>query len=571
MMKMKYPKWLLQMLAIILVVFACDDSSTPTLTKDPIASFQFEKDAADFSKVTFKNFSQNATSYSWNFGDGTAASTEENPVHSFATSGKFTVKLTAKNDAGKTNDKSLEVEINDPNVELKKLTGETSKSWKLLRDVSTGILPMQVGPAARNTIWWSYGGAEEIGARPCMLNDEFVFSLDGTYEYKTNGDFWADAGVWNGDPGCRDDSNENFVNVDGADISAWNKGVHQFEFKPADKTLKVIGTGAFVALAKAATNDQVKTPQESVTYNVVKLVDATVDTLVLETTFGTGDGAGYWRFVLVHYDNANDEPPIPGSKPVAGFSYVLDGHTATFTNTSTGSGTITYAWDFGDNTTSTEQNPVHTYATDGSFDVVLTATNENGDKTATQNITISAAVLTNDVLNGGSSKIWKLRSTPGSFKVGPNKGSGDWYDAQDLASARPCLINDEFIFKTGGVYQYDAQGDIYAEPYMGVANPGCIDEANMPSDAAAWKSGTFAYTFNAASGETPATITLNGLGAFIALPKAHNGGEYASAPPTLDSNTYEVLSYVDDGSVETLTVSMDINGGFWTFVLTHEK
>jgi PKD repeat protein len=51
----------------------------------------------------------------------------------------------------------------------------------------------------------------------------------------------------------------------------------------------------------------------------------------------------------------------------------------------TGNGPITdWLWDFGDGDTSTVQNPRHTYAQEGEYDVKLTATNENGDSTYTR-------------------------------------------------------------------------------------------------------------------------------------------------------------------------------------------
>ncbi|HLG34907.1 MAG TPA: PKD domain-containing protein [Bacteroidia bacterium] len=43
----------------------------------------------------------------------------------------------------------------------------------------------------------------------------------------------------------------------------------------------------------------------------------------------------------------------------------------TFTNTSTGGNSPTYAWHFGDNTSSTNQNPVHTYSMPGTYWVCL--------------------------------------------------------------------------------------------------------------------------------------------------------------------------------------------------------
>lgn len=49
--------------------------------------------------ITFTNQSQNATTFSWDFGDG-ASSTETNPSHQYTALGKYQVKLVALNSAG---------------------------------------------------------------------------------------------------------------------------------------------------------------------------------------------------------------------------------------------------------------------------------------------------------------------------------------------------------------------------------------------------------------------------------------------------------------------------------------
>ena len=72
--------------------------------------------------------------------------------------------------------------------------------------------------------------------------------------------------------------------------------------------------------------------------------------------------------------------------PTASFTYEADGLTVTFTDNSTNA--TSYAWDFGDSNTSTEKNPVHTYADYGTFNVVLTVTSASG-KTATKSETIA--------------------------------------------------------------------------------------------------------------------------------------------------------------------------------------
>ncbi|MDW7732327.1 MAG: PGF-pre-PGF domain-containing protein [Methanolobus sp.] len=72
--------------------------------------------------------------------------------------------------------------------------------------------------------------------------------------------------------------------------------------------------------------------------------------------------------------------------PVASFSAdVTEGKvplTVQFTDTSSGKPT-SWLWDFGDGTTSTEKDPVHTYGAAGDFDVNLTVGNANGSDSIT--------------------------------------------------------------------------------------------------------------------------------------------------------------------------------------------
>ena len=61
----------------------------------------------------------------------------------------------------------------------------------------------------------------------------------------------------------------------------------------------------------------------------------------------------------------------------------------TFTNTSTGTAPLTYAWNFGDpgsgaSNTSTAKNPAHTYGAAGDYDVSLTVTNAAGNDVRTR-------------------------------------------------------------------------------------------------------------------------------------------------------------------------------------------
>ncbi|MBU2885190.1 PKD domain-containing protein, partial [Gilvimarinus agarilyticus] len=261
---------LMSMMIMGIVMMGCstDEGGEPE-AEDPIASFQAEVDEDDFFKVSFTNFSQNATIYTWDFGDETGTSTEESPVYTYTAGGEYTVTLTAANDAGVEADFEVVVKITDPNSAATLLLRE----WYLIADNSTGAYPLQVGPSTRSEIWWAQGLNEELCVRECIYDDSWTFKADGTFDYENNGDFFAEGGVW-ADPlaaSCFDTSNpDNWIGADGQDLSAWDAGNHPFTYDPGAATLTI--NGGFIGSAKVGTTAEYTEPQESVTYKVIKLV-----------------------------------------------------------------------------------------------------------------------------------------------------------------------------------------------------------------------------------------------------------------------------------------------------------
>ena len=73
-----------------------------TVTAPVTANFNFNAAASCTlpEAVAFVNNSANATSYVWNFGDGSPASTDVTPVHSYSALGNYTVSLYASNSCG---------------------------------------------------------------------------------------------------------------------------------------------------------------------------------------------------------------------------------------------------------------------------------------------------------------------------------------------------------------------------------------------------------------------------------------------------------------------------------------
>lgn len=77
----------------------------------PVAHFTYDgtQKIVAPAKVSFKNESQKAESYTWDFGDG-QTSTEAQPAHQYAHSGNYVVKLTAaKGSKSKTMEQTIQV------------------------------------------------------------------------------------------------------------------------------------------------------------------------------------------------------------------------------------------------------------------------------------------------------------------------------------------------------------------------------------------------------------------------------------------------------------------------------
>ena len=95
--------------------------------------------------------------------------------------------------------------------------------------------------------------------------------------------------------------------------------------------------------------------------------------------------------VQAHYI-ASGRGGTPNDPPTASFSYTADLNTASFTGvgTDTDGQIASYAWDFDDSSTGTGANPVHSYATGGTYNVKLTVTDNDGDTgSITQPVTVS--------------------------------------------------------------------------------------------------------------------------------------------------------------------------------------
>jgi PKD repeat protein len=123
-------------------------------------------------EVNFKNTSENASSYEWNFGDGDA-SKETNPSHTFNQAGTFTVKLVASKE-GKQKEETLEIKVIGGSPDLKPKAAFSSN--KTSCDAPCTVAFSNTSQNA-DTYRWDFGNGDSS-------ND-----MNPTYTFKSSGQF----------------------------------------------------------------------------------------------------------------------------------------------------------------------------------------------------------------------------------------------------------------------------------------------------------------------------------------------------------------------------------------------
>lgn len=106
----------------------------------------------------------------------------------------------------------------------------------------------------------------------------------------------------------------------------------------------------------------------------------------------TQTGSFQWNTFVCEFVVADNGGNLP---PLANFSFSCDELACVFTDTSADpDGLIaSWSWDFGDTSTSSAQNPSYTYGSDGSYDVTLLVTdNEGATDSVLQTVTVSGPV-----------------------------------------------------------------------------------------------------------------------------------------------------------------------------------
>ncbi len=112
-------------------------------------------------EVTFTNTSNNAVSYSWNFGDGTGTSTVKNPVYTYTFNDTFAIKLTAANQLGCADSVIRNIVVIPTDADIQLLTINTQNKQLLNGALSTEVLARFAN----------------VGTQP-IINAQFLARLD---------------------------------------------------------------------------------------------------------------------------------------------------------------------------------------------------------------------------------------------------------------------------------------------------------------------------------------------------------------------------------------------------------
>jgi len=151
---------------------------------------------------------------------------------------------------------------------------------------------------------------------------------------------------------------------------------------------------------------------------------------------------------------------------------------------------------------------------------------------------------------------WKIAPEAGSLKVGPSSGNGDWWSISDeQVVERACFYDDEYVFNIGGTFNNILGTETWLEAWQGT--PDACGTPVAPHDGSA--SASFVYD------GTSNTITLNGKGSYLGIPKANNAGELTDPADTPDTIVYNVT--LSNNNTEMEIIIEAGAGVFWTYKL----
>jgi PKD repeat protein len=326
----------------------------------PVASFISTVTSGDAPlTVQFIDASTNTpTSWAWSFGDG-GTSILQNPAHTYATTGAYTVTLTATNAEG-SNTVTKAGFITVVRVATKPVAAFVSTS-------TSGNAPLTVqfidSSSNSPTTWaWLFGD----GSTSSLQNPAHAYTSAGTYTVTLT---VANSG------GSNTMTRTDYITVDytipvAAFTANSTAGSAPFtvQFTDASEYSPTSWYWNFGDGSTSTEQNKVHTYQTAGTYSV---------------SLTAINSKGNNRTVITDFISVTGGTPLPDTSFTSDIRVGAVPFTVQFTDTSTNSPTK-WEWSFGDGETSALQNPAHTYQSAGTYTIKLTATNGGGSNSVTR-------------------------------------------------------------------------------------------------------------------------------------------------------------------------------------------
>ncbi len=401
----------------------------PTFTANPTTLY--EGNSVQFANTTSGNY----VSASWTFDGGSpATSTATNPTVTYSTHGTYDATLTIVNTNGcspSTTEQITVYEAVPPVADFSASeTQITAGNSVTFTDLSENI----------PTSWsWTFEGGTPATSN--LQNPTITYSEPGEYMVTlvASNAFGSDTETkteYINVVSIIDMSSEPIYVCSGTYRDPSGDGNYANSINNLTQTIYPATSGAYVRLTfsefslEAAGNtgcyDKLYIYDGTSTSAPV-LVDGVCGTNNPGTVTATNaDGALTIMFYSDQYEVSSGwvaEISCYVQEPEAAFTATADecSHDITLTNESAFA--TSYLWNFGDGTTSTEANPTHTYAANGTYTIVLTATNSLGSSTISHQVEISAPEITSVTNASGCGSSTLTLSAQGT-------GTLHWFDAQ---------------------------------------------------------------------------------------------------------------------------------------------